>query len=179
MSNRQKRKRNQKKAIKKEVINSRLPNLPFHAKRTWGVISAIGVVVSLILAYLAVTASVTISPVIELSSRNQFALPFRVKNSNILPVREIQAEMVIKYVEDDHQNRFYNDREYVSIRDSLASGDYVDHVFESISTDTKIVKGEVEVIISYKLPLLPKEYADKKTFYARQQPDGTVRWLAR
>src|SRR5450830_1230618 len=175
MSNRLKRKTVHKKPKINEIKKRRGSHFPAVARRTWAIISAIGVIASLFLAYLAVTAAVVITPVIELASSNHFALPFRVKNSNILPIRDVRAEMVMKYVEDDHRNRFYNGHDYVAIRRTLAGGDYVDHVFESIRTDSKIIKGEIEVIIYYKLPLLPHYFADKKTFYARQQPDGTVR----
>lgn len=174
-----------KKKLKKQnaniKINETTPSI-FHistlAKKIWAIVSAFAIIISLFLAYTAISAKVSISPVIELSSKNKFAFPFRIKNTNILPIRDVRAEMVIKYVEDDHQNRFFNNHENVSIRRNLPSGDYVDYVFEGIYNDSYIIKGEIEVVIYYKFPLLNKDYIDKKNFYARQQPDGSVRWLA-
>lgn len=153
-------------------------------KRAWKIIATTISVIVVIISfssvysqYLSFSAPIRITPVELAIIDNPTALTFRVENPYIVPIRQVEGDVMMKYVEDDHHNRFMNVIQRILIKEKIPAHDYVEQVFGLIKSG-QIISGEVAVVVRYKFPIITKQFSDEKVFRAIRQENGRVRWIA-
>jgi len=107
---------------------------------------------------------------------NSYALPVRVSNHGVLTIYDVVAEFT-ETATGDHELHIANNRSVIPIAAKIPANRADDTVYSMVDIGNKPLQGRTDVLIRYRLPLLPIEFRTSQTFAMFANKNGEIRWV--
>ena len=169
--------RKQNTRTKKGSAQSRTQKAPRRPiSQLWKFVGVVSILLNFWLSYLALRPNVSVDYASNFIPKNEIALPVRVTNNGLLPVR------VIRYALTDNLrttrgNTIAGNAVSIDTFESIAPKGSVERVFDVINVDDSPSSGWIRVIVHYRFFFFPSMATAENTFRPYKNKDGTVRWI--
>ena len=145
-------------------------------RRLRTIATVLSVLLNILLAYFAFRPNVSVDYNSSILPPNSYALPVRVSNHGVLPIHDVIAEFT-ETATGDHDLHIANNRSVIPIAAMILANRADDTVYSMVSVGNKPLEGRTNVVIRYRLPLLPIKFSTSQTFAMFANRNGEIRWV--